>query len=503
MHLKTMLAALAGLAFTAPVLASVSTLQRCFTGIIAAGLKDIISLPGSAIYDASISSYWAETAQLHPWLVLRPRSTRELSIIVKLITAIPKLKFAVRSGGHMNWAGANNINDGVTIDLSLMDTVSYDAASQLASIGPGGHWKNVYTALEPSGVTVAGGRDGNVGVAGYLLGGGNSYYATRTGMACNTVRNYEVVLADGSIVNANADENADLFHALKGGGNNFGIVTRFDLETLTTTELWGGNILYSKDATSDLLDTLTTFIDNNAANTDSTFVGLWTYTPDFQDIVCLASVFNIDGQPDPNGVFADFQAVEPKLAMPSLGVISMAEAARTMFLPPGEYSTWYTMTYKNDADLSRFMAARHEELVAFCKEHVDPTGNFSTQVVFQPFPRVFIDEGEARGGNVLGLEDSLHDDAVLLLFTTSFNTAAQRSAAAAKQKSLFQAMQQEAQSRGMLYDWQYLNYADPSQNPLASYGAANVAKIRAAAAKYDPKAVFQTRVPGGYKISKV
>jgi hypothetical protein len=381
-----------------------------------------------------------------------------------------------------------------------MDAASYDPSTKLASVGPGGHWKNVFATLDSEGVVVAGGRDGNVGVAGFLLGGGNSYYATRTGFGCNTVKNYEVVLADGTVVNANQHSHPDLWLALKGGSSNMGIVSRFDMEAWPKEDLWGGNILYNRTATADILDALTTFTATNDVNTDSTFVGLFTYTPDFRDIAVVASIFNIDGRSD-TPVFDGFRAIEPKLSEPVLGNISMAEAARTMFLPPGEFSTWYTMTYKNDARLSKFMAAKHEELVAYLHTAI-PDGNFTSQVVFQPFPTVFAAQGDARGGNVLGL-DRIADDAVLLLFTTSLHHAAQRDAAAATTKRIYQDMEREAARRGMLYDWKYLNYAHPTQNPLASYGPRNVAKIKAAAVRYDPKGVFQTRLPGGYKISKV
>lgn len=89
------------------------------------------------------------------------------------------------------------VQDGVTIDLGLMDGTVYDAEKKVARISPGSRWGGVYGALEPHGMTVPGGRASTVGVAGFLNGGGNSFYSARKGFACDNVVNFEIVLANG------------------------------------------------------------------------------------------------------------------------------------------------------------------------------------------------------------------------------------------------------------------------------------------------------------------
>jgi FAD/FMN-containing dehydrogenase len=106
-------------------------------------------------------------------------------------------KFAVRSGGHTVWAGSNNIANGVTVDLGLMKDVKLDKNTSTTSIQPGARWVNVYSALDPEGYTVPGGRAGTVGVAGFLTGGGNSFYTARKGFACDNVKSFELVTASG------------------------------------------------------------------------------------------------------------------------------------------------------------------------------------------------------------------------------------------------------------------------------------------------------------------
>lgn len=172
-------------------------------------------------------------------MIVQPRTAEEVSLSIKALIAADGL-VAVRSGGHTQWAGANDINDGITLDLGQMTAVTYEPESKLASIQPGARWTGVYRQLLEHQVCVTGGREGNVGVAGFLTGGGISYYAGLRGLGCDNVANFEIVLGTGEIVNANVGENADLWTALKGGSGNFGIVTRFDMYTFPAHDIWGG-----------------------------------------------------------------------------------------------------------------------------------------------------------------------------------------------------------------------------------------------------------------------
>ena len=99
--------------------------------------------------------------------------------------------------------------------------------------------------------------------------------------------------------------------------------------------------------------------------------------------------------------------------------------------------------------------------------------------------------------------DLVKDNAVMLLFDIAVKGEETEVIAREALRAVTEEMQRFAASKDALVDWQYLNYADAYQDPLGSYGSANVAKIRAAAKKYDPKGIFQTQAPGGFKISKV
>jgi FAD/FMN-containing dehydrogenase len=173
--------------------------------------------------------------------VILPRNASEVSSSLQVI-ASHSVHFAVRSGGHSPNPGWSSIGgDGLLLDLQRMAGVQLSVDGVSAAIGPGARWGDVYAAVDAataSRAIVAGGRVPSIGVGGLVLGGGLSHLSGQFGLVADTARGFEVALANGSVVDATAEANADLFWALKGGGPNFGIVTRYDLYTLPVSTLW-------------------------------------------------------------------------------------------------------------------------------------------------------------------------------------------------------------------------------------------------------------------------
>lgn len=203
--------------------------------------------PGSIGYNASLVSYFsAQEAAVHPSCIVAPMSAADVSRAVATLTR-SNCSFAIRSGGHATVAGAANIAGGVTIDLQGLNAIEFSADKSIVSVGPGSRWGPVYRALAPENRIVAGGRVGATGVGGVTIGGGISAFTPRYGFACDSVVNFEVVLASGAVINANEKQHADLLHALRGGSNNFGVVTRIDFQTHEQGDIWGGVVNYSFD----------------------------------------------------------------------------------------------------------------------------------------------------------------------------------------------------------------------------------------------------------------
>jgi hypothetical protein len=278
--------------------------------LVDAGLQSLLLFPEDAHYLAREESYWSNNAKLSPACIVQPTKTAEVAAIVKALVEADQ-QFAIRSGGHTNWAGANNIKHGVTIDLGKMDETTYDAASETVSIGPGARWRQVYAKLHEYGRVVAGGREGNVGVAGLLLGGGNTFFTARQGFACDNVVAYQVVLGSGEVVLADASNNADLFYALKGGSNNFGVVTNFRMKAIECDNVWAGMTFYPKTGIPEAIEALIAFTDNVASDIYSNLACLFTHMPDFKDIVIATMFAQVKG-------VANAPAYEKWLAIPEM-----------------------------------------------------------------------------------------------------------------------------------------------------------------------------------------
>ena len=195
-------------------------------------------------------------------MIFTPGTSEDVAKGLKVIKFF-SVPFAIRSGGHTPFPGSSSSDGGILISLEALNTTSVDVERGIASVGPGNRWKNVYEYLEPYGLAVVGGRVPPVGVGGLITGGGNSYFSTARGLACDNVAAFQVVLADSSIVTASATENKDLFWALKGGSSNFGIVTRFDLYTVPIPGgIWGGVLYYTPDKFSNVSDAIAEYQEN-------------------------------------------------------------------------------------------------------------------------------------------------------------------------------------------------------------------------------------------------
>jgi FAD/FMN-containing dehydrogenase len=174
-------------------------------------------------------NYWSTgCSALKPSCQLYPTTVQEMAAIVKILNANNE-SFVVKSGGHNANKGFSSIQGGPLISTKNLNEVIFDQESMTVRVGPGNDWEDVHNALEGTNVTVVGGRIGEVGVGGYVLGGGLSFLSAEYGWAANNIVEYEVVLANASIVTASNTTNSDLYKALKGGGNAFGIVTAYTM----------------------------------------------------------------------------------------------------------------------------------------------------------------------------------------------------------------------------------------------------------------------------------
>ncbi len=199
-------------------------------------------LPGAPGYDEA-RRVFNGLVDRRPERILRPTSDEEVAAAVRSAVDAGSL-VSVYGGGH-GVTGAAVVDGGVCIDLREMDRVEVRPDERLLRVGGGATWGKVDAATQQHGLAVTGGRMSTTGVAGLALGSGSGWLERHCGLTCDNLLEARVVTADGRVVTASKDENADLFWALRGGGGSFGIVTEFTfhLHAIGPTVL-GGMLLY-------------------------------------------------------------------------------------------------------------------------------------------------------------------------------------------------------------------------------------------------------------------
>jgi FAD/FMN-containing dehydrogenase len=202
-------------------------LQQAAIADFKAQFRGNLLLPGDGAYDET-RQIWNAMIDRKPGLIARCTSADEVVQVVKLARKHNML-VSVRGGGH-NIAGNAVCDDGLMIDLSLMKGVQVDPAARRAAVEPGCTLGDFDKAAQAHGLATPLGINSTTGVAGLTLGGGFGWLSRKYGMTIDNLLSADVVTADGNQVHASETENADLFWGLRGGGGNFGIVTRFEFQ---------------------------------------------------------------------------------------------------------------------------------------------------------------------------------------------------------------------------------------------------------------------------------
>jgi FAD/FMN-containing dehydrogenase len=214
--------------------------------------------PEHASYDEA-RTVWNGRIDRHPALVVRCASTDDVAAAVNFARD-NELVISVRGGGHST-PGYSTCDGGIVIDLGPMNRVDVDPAAKTARVQGGARWGDLDGASQEHGLAVTGGRVSTTGVAGLALGSGSGWLERVYGVTCESLVSAEVVLADGSVVRASEDENADLFWGLRGGGGNFGVVTEFEFRLHPVGPiLMGGLLLYPREQARELMRTYRDFI---------------------------------------------------------------------------------------------------------------------------------------------------------------------------------------------------------------------------------------------------
>ena len=253
---------------------------------ISGGVAGRVIRPADLEYDVA-RRIWNASVDKHPGLIVRCAGAADVVQAVKFARANDIL-VSIRGGGH-NVAGRALSDDGLVIDLSSMRAVFVDPAKGTARVQGGATLGDLDRETHAFGLAVPAGVVSRTGIAGLTLGGGVGWLVRKYGLTCDNVLSFEIVTADGRLLTASADENTDLFWALRGGGGNFGVVTSFLFRAHPVTNVFGGMIVHTRDHAREVIRHYRDFM-TSAPEELTAYAALIT-TPDGHPAVAVIACF--------------------------------------------------------------------------------------------------------------------------------------------------------------------------------------------------------------------
>ncbi|KAF2157207.1 FAD-binding domain-containing protein [Myriangium duriaei CBS 260.36] len=439
---------------------------------------------------ASRLDYWnAKLSGYSPACAIYPTTSQEVSSALKAIKAA-KSRFAIKTGGHNTNTFFASVQDGVLIDMKNMNVRTYDAATNIGTYEPGGVFGDIYDYFQQFNRTVLGARLHDIGT-GLVLGGGLSYLSGQYGLACDTFRELEVVLPSGDIVTASPTQNPDLFFAERGGGGNaYGVVTKYTVQTVPSGTFYAGNIYYAFSELDQLTNAMYQFA---AHNTDPKAAIIGTVekfdTPGIFNLDQIFIIFLVYDGPDAGSAFDMFTSI-PHLTN-TLSQKTYPEVIKMPFPLVTELSRgdnqFRVKAFRTDDDNWRNAVHAWN---AWCESNKG-LYQFSS-LDFQPIQKFLTDASNAQnGGNAMQMPDGPYVWLNFLITTPPWKTADEYNAIQQSFKDMINSI---PNSPGLPL---FLNDAHYDQNPLSTYST--YSRLQAIKKKYDPDNFF-VEYTGGWSF---
>ena len=331
--------------------------------------------------------------------------------------------------------------------------------------------------------------------ADYCIGG-LSYFSPQYGFACDNVREYELVLANGDVTVANRTHNTDLFEVMCGASSNLGIVTRFDLHTFNQGQMWGGNILYNFTTLPQQSKAFIDFATDPDYDEKATLIHVYVYRQGRY----LASNTMVYTDPEPNPpALQRFTTIQPQIVDNTRigtheALVDNRENAR------GLRNAFFTTTWK--ADL-RFLQDRIVPAWLAFSNTTHAVAGLENALLNQPVPLPLRKQSARRSNFTRNVVADLDDSStipIILLMSLTWNNTSDDALVNSAAKAFIDTVEADARKENTYLAYKYINYADGSQDVYGGYETEYLERMREVSRKYDPSGVFQKSMPGGFKI---
>ncbi|PWN33201.1 FAD-binding domain-containing protein [Meira miltonrushii] len=448
-------------------------------------------------YIVSTTYYYSEQqAENKPSCVVAPTAYSDVQSAMKTIRQYNST-LAIKAGGHQTNNYWSSVAGGVLIDFKNMKSKSFTPGSTTGYFQPGNRWDDLYQYYAQFGMVPVGGRIGGVG-SGLAIGGGLSFLSAEYGLACDQFTQLDVVLPDGSLVTATKDNQySDLLLAIKGGGNQFGIVVGYTVQVYPQDpEVYGGLLIYGADQIDAVYDQVLNFTNQNTdpkaaviATLDviglPSALDLVTY-PVLKGLTTFIILFNVYNGPDGQPAFTQFEKIphllDTRKKQPYTAVASMVDIGH---FSSGSVSYRAASHNSNTPTSAATLKAAIQNFQDFANTAHGTYDILSFDV--QPVAASLVQQSRARGGNA---QDSVDGPYYWINYLHSslpgLYTGVPQALAELKT-----AVEKTPNNATLPI---FLNDANADQPILQSYHAYD--KLKAAKAKYDPQNYFSTHMGG-------
>ncbi|KAK3713687.1 FAD-dependent monooxygenase ctb5 [Vermiconidia calcicola] len=493
--------------------AAVASSSSCCEALSNSLGSDSVVFPDDAAYPSTIGSFFSSrNHDLHPSCVAFPKSAQDVSTAVQVLSLgaqvwSGKCQFGIRGGGHTPFKGAANIDGGIVLDTLHLPSSGLSPNHETITVSPSTTWDQVYEGLAEKNRSTLGTKVAGVGVGGAATSCGVSYFSPRHGFICDMVENFEVVLATGDVVNANIKENPRLWKALRGGSNNFGVVTALTLRTFEQGVFWGGQTFHDIDTRKQHFRTVEQITNSHPFDPYAHFVTSLVMTNMTRDwFVANSLQYTKSNPPMPEPkVFKPFLDVPQTPPFPgappnTLRVDDVTGYSREFAAPLTYPKRWSFATISfapNAGFMEQFFQMANDAMQTF----FDLPG-FVLALNYQAIPTV--QSERHRGLDSLG---PVHTEGnmVFIHWTLGFDQSEVDSEDAIQQvvQQLFEDANEKAKSMNVHRNYIQHTYAEQWQNPYDSRSKGTVRDLLETSRMYDPLQVFQKQVPGGFKLPQL
>ncbi|OTB20074.1 hypothetical protein K445DRAFT_18613 [Daldinia sp. EC12] len=437
--------------------------------------------------------------------VARPKNVEQVQGLVRALRPLVlsgDCKLAIRNSGNRGdyfpGSASANVQEEVTIDTRRIKGIKLSDDQSAVEIGAGERWSPVYAKLREYGLVVAGSPDGDAGVAGFLLSGGLSILSGKTGFACDSVVEFQVVLASGEVVRANAEEHADLWRSLKGGLNNFGIVTSFKMKVFKSRRIWGGTAYYSPEAFMELVHWACVFAEDDS-DEHANISCCIDYR--FGEKEAWCEMYHTRGRAYPPSLMP-FMETQPQIEEDCTVQIS------TQLKLSNDWSNAIKFESTNPRHLSASITIKgcmvsvledvYEEWENTLEELKHIIG-FSFTLGFMPLTKSMLKNSAEAGGNAMAIPPS-DGPLFLAVVDTVWPKPKYDNLVFEEIENLMAACRRLVGGKGHLHRFIHASYAHHEDDVIAGYGRESVSRLRETSKRYDPEGVFQKGTPGGFKL---